>query len=152
MPGSLIITPKKAYYSELQPLFRANPSLFSQKRNRKNWDGRKRIKSLENLLIAFLLYERQKGSASFWQPYLDILPSEPDCLLNWEKDELKQLQDELLALDAEREHQEMSKTWTLLRDCLLQYPSFFHAESISFALYKWAYIALYTRTFCTSKG
>ncbi len=105
------------------------------------------LSSIDNMLIAFLLFEKQKGSGSFWQPYLDILPSHPDCLLNWEKDELKQLQDDILAHDAERENRTMCKTWPPLRDCLLRYPALFKPDIVTFELYKWAYITLYTRTF-----
>ena len=58
VPSEYIITPKGAYFSEINHIFYDNPEVFGKH----NADGE------DNVINAFLLYEIQKGEASkFYQ-------------------------------------------------------------------------------------
>ena len=55
-----------------------------------------RLRSEEELLIAFILTEKSRGIQSVWKPYLDVLPVSVVNLLSFSGDELSMLQDENL--------------------------------------------------------
>ncbi len=102
-------------------------------------------------MISFILYEKQKGEKSFWQPYLSVLPETCDCMLNWDDEEIDEVQDKMLISDAQQEFQEISQSWSEWYSCLQQHPGFFREETISFGMYKWAYVLIYTRLFSISR-
>jgi len=139
VPSKIIISTKVAYYSDLNAIFKKSPSIFAPKENPRYWE--------DFILISFILYEKQKGEKSFWFPYLNILPEKCDCLLNWDDEEIDEVQDKILIDDAQKEFEEISTCWNKFYNCLSKYPMFFKQETISFSQFKWAYILIYTRLF-----
>eukprot|EP00826_Nyctotherus_ovalis_P034336 TRINITY_DN2841_c0_g1_i6.p1 TRINITY_DN2841_c0_g1~~TRINITY_DN2841_c0_g1_i6.p1 ORF type:complete len:256 (+),score=52.17 TRINITY_DN2841_c0_g1_i6:68-835(+) len=139
IPSSIVINIKIAFYSELNPIFKASPKLFSDRLNPRYWE--------ENIMITFILYEKHKGAKSFWHPYINILPEHCDCLLNWEDEEIEEVQDKILVADAEAQFTEMANCWEEWYNCLKNYPQYFTEDTISFAQYKWCYMLIYTRLF-----
>jgi len=47
---------------------------------------------LSLLLIAYLFHEKEKGIASFWKPYIDLLPASFNIPLLWSPEDLAELQ------------------------------------------------------------
>lgn len=76
IPEKLMLTPVAAESSEIGPLLQAESSHLRG----------------DDTLTMFLLHELAKGPASFYHPYLSILP-EPVTILHWTEPELAQLQD-----------------------------------------------------------
>ena len=77
-------------------------------------------------------------------------PSDPDILLNWEEDDLAELQDPTLAGEAEKAFNEMMESWNKLYEALSKYPQIFKPSSIQFNRYKYAYIVSASRTFSSN--
>ncbi len=103
--------------SELRACLSTAPSVLTQ---HPDWSCIK--------FVLFLLLEDSKGlalgckaigAASFWYPYLQIMPK-VDLLGFWSQPELEQLQDRLLALRAEAYIQELRNVWKLLQIHILQ--------------------------------
>ena len=93
VPAKLIISTKKAYdCKELQHIYYDNPEVF----------GKHTSLGEDNVLDAFLLYHMSLGKDSFFYPYLQILPEEPDILMNWDEEDLEFLQDPTLIEDADK--------------------------------------------------
>lgn len=77
IPSKLMMSPVTAHQSpDIGHIFRDNPDVFRH----------------DDVLIVFLMYERSRGSKSFYYPFLSMLP-EPDTLIEWDKEELEELQD-----------------------------------------------------------
>merc|ERR1740130_450793 len=57
------------------------------------FDGFKRDNELDLslMLLSYLLHEKEKGSASFWSPYIDTLPSTFNIPLMWSQEDLAEL-------------------------------------------------------------
>ena len=53
VPSSIVITPKLAYYGELNHIFKSNPEWFTEDGDYTHWE--------DYILITFLLYEKQKN-------------------------------------------------------------------------------------------
>jgi len=140
IPSSIIINTEVAYCSELNHIFKENPKLFSKKENSRYWE--------DYIMMSYILYEKQKGEKSFWYPYLSILSEDYDCLLNWDEEEINEVQDKILIDDAESQFTEVTDCWEDWYDCLKKYPEYFEEEYISFVQFKWCYILIYTRLFC----
>jgi len=90
VPYKLAITVTKAQaVPELSKVFRQHPDLFDPDEHQ-DWE--------HYVLIAFLLFELQKGEKSFWYPYIEVLPRDADCFWRWDPKIIKQTQDPALIL------------------------------------------------------
>jgi hypothetical protein len=76
IPGNLMMTPLTAEASEIGAMLSQHSEVLRG----------------DDVLTLFLLHEMAKGAASFYWPYLAILP-EPSTLLHWAEPELALLQD-----------------------------------------------------------
>ena len=76
IPQELMITPVTALDSEIGYMFEDN---MEQLRD-------------DDILCAYLMYERAKGPKSFFWPYLATLPT-PDTCSEWTPEDLNELQD-----------------------------------------------------------
>lgn len=74
-------------------------------------------------------------------------PKEADILMNWKEEDLKWLQDESLAADAEKGYDAFLAQWDALYGCLKNYPSLFAPGDISVNKFKWVHILLTNRCF-----
>lgn len=49
-------------------------------------------------MMAFLLFELQKGEKSFWYPYFQVLPDDAECFWRWDQKVIKETQDPAIIL------------------------------------------------------
>jgi hypothetical protein len=116
VPSKLLISTKKAFECEpLKQMFYDNPDVF----------GKHTSLGEDNVLDAFLLYQMSLDKDSFYYPYLQILPEDPDILMNWDDEDLEWLQDPTLVEDAEKGFDEFMVQWNTLYSCLRNYPHLF---------------------------
>ena len=91
-PGERIITAsnkslftvKMAEESELKPIFAQCPENFQRPML---------------LLVTFLIWEKHKGPASVWAPFIKYQPQQPSNIQDWSKEDLDELQDPDLSFD-----------------------------------------------------
>lgn len=76
IPQHLMLTPVTALDSEIGYMFEDNMEKLRD----------------EDILCAYLMYERGKGPQSFFWPFLATLP-QPDTCSEWSPEELSELQD-----------------------------------------------------------
>ena len=86
VPGSEIINTKKAFFSDINHIFYDNPEVFGKNVH----DGE------DMMLHAFILREIQKGKESKYYNMIKMWPKDADILLNWDDEELEELQDHTL--------------------------------------------------------
>jgi len=103
----------------------------------------------EYIAIALLLmHERLQGEASFWRPYIDLLPTteEVGCSFTWADEELDFL-DGSAAVDAARSLQNKVRAEyaSLTESTLAPNAEKFPAERYSFELFEWAMVMLFSR-------
>ena len=77
-------------------------------------------------------------------------PKKTDILMNWDDDDLAWLQDKTLTAEAQKQYDQVMKTWNKLYKCLTKYPDLFKAESIGFTKFKWVYILTMNRCFASN--
>jgi hypothetical protein len=83
-PNRSLLTANVAAESELKPIFTENAELFSRP---------------TMVLVTFLIWEKFKGEASVWAPFLKYQPKNPSNLQDWSPEELSELQDSDLITD-----------------------------------------------------
>ena len=145
-PNEAIVTvPKRLLFmaslvdeSELGVIVREHPELFTSDQNSWYEDYR---------LIAYMLFERKKGRDSFWYHFLATLPKSVDTVLLWTEEELGELQDPLLVEDAKERLKEVRHCWKMFRETMLQYPTFFTEDMLTFQDFIWAQQIVSSRGF-----
>ncbi|KAJ1457598.1 hypothetical protein M885DRAFT_128075 [Pelagophyceae sp. CCMP2097] len=101
------------------------------------------------LLATFLLHEVRKGDASFWAPYLRVLPAAPASVCNWSAEETAQLCDAELAERANGREMWVGElhdryfTQMLTRD----HPGVFPAADFSAEKFRFAWLIVQSRAF-----
>jgi len=81
---------------------------------------------------------------------IKMWPKKTDILMNWDDDDLAWLQDKTLTAEAQKQYDQVMKTWNKLYKCLTKYPDLFKAESIGFTKFKWVYILTMNRCFASN--
>lgn len=92
LPGERIVTAsnkalftvKVAQDSELKPIFDKCPEVFNRSML---------------ALVTYLIWEKYKGPASKWAPFIKYQPKNPSNLQDWSAEELQELQDPGLVFD-----------------------------------------------------
>lgn len=103
----------------------------------------KNFESDEEIIAAFLLYEKSKGVASFWKPYLDVLPSYVPNLSQFSESELEELQDSRLEESVKQSQHELRKSYFhFIEKSSTIWPK---SSEISLFKYKWAYSVIDSR-------
>lgn len=91
VPHKLVITAKKAFYSDINFIFRENPEFFT---NDVHLQGIHAMPILKGkILVLYLAKERMKGKDSFWYPFICTACVENKGVYCWEAEYLKELQD-----------------------------------------------------------
>jgi len=67
------------------------------------------------------MHEYLKRSASFWHPYISILP-DVQFFCYWSQEELDAVNDPGLVQEAESYKEELDNEWTDIQKALLTYP------------------------------
>lgn len=91
VPYKCLITPSKIRSDpELKPIIEENADWF---------DDEQGEEGTTNTFLLFLLRETQKGSASFWKPWLDVMP-EVVQFHDWDQNIIDATQDPCLISQA----------------------------------------------------
>ena len=93
--------------------------------------------TLLQALCVYLLYERHRGTASFWAPYIGSLPTSYTVAACWSEDELRLLPSELRA-GAEEQTRAVRQSWHTAVACLQAAPLPRHATVYDAYLWAWA--------------
>ena len=102
------------------------------------------------IVWAFLVYERLKGSASFYFPYFQVA-DDLETLMDWSLEELSMLQDKFLAAAAKRQYAECLDHYKSLEPVFRKHPEYFLKSDLKTEFW-WAYKMVKTRAFCTGDG
>lgn len=97
------------------------------------------------------MYERTKGPESFWFPYFETI-KDIECLANWRKHEVEELQDPVLAFDSSQWVRRMAKVWASLEEVFTENPSCFPCELPLREYFEWAWRVTSTRSFMLEGG
>mmetsp|Transcript_4225 Transcript_4225/g.3548 ORF Transcript_4225/g.3548 Transcript_4225/m.3548 type:complete len:113 (+) Transcript_4225:307-645(+) len=87
IPRDLLLTTKKAYFSEAKHIFQENPKFFSPYHTG-SWEDR--------MLLVYLLIEHKKGEKSLYYHLLENLPRDLDYVVFWDDEKIKSLDDPVL--------------------------------------------------------
>ena len=137
IPNSLIMSHKLTDDPALQQFYSENPEFFSLPR-RENEDYR---------MMAFILLELSKGSASSWAEYFASWPSHVETIADWKEVELVQLQDSDFVNDAV-----IRKEWNYsvckeLAEIFGKYPELFLDQFANQVSLLWIWNIMTTRCF-----
>lgn len=101
--------------------------------------------SVYGLLAAYLLYEDLQP-ASWWRPFLDMIPRTFSTPFYWTAEEQKDLLDCCIADDLREERNSMEEDFLALQGTLFRdYPEAFPADKMTFSYFSWAYSAVMSR-------
>ena len=96
------------------------------------------------ILVLFILYERNKGTQSFWHPYLDVVdPGLPACY--WDEAYLGKIDCPELRMNLESIKEKIESDWSQLQKVILLYPDVF--GNVSRELFVWAFQFVGSRSF-----
>jgi len=120
------------------------------------YDSNPRLRSLEfridteqgtqvARLALVILVEVEKGAASFWAPYLGILPADP--MPTYRAAELAEFQDQVLLDYIERANSEEAREWKVIRSAMDVAPNGFNTSVFNFGRFQWARRITRTRSF-----
>jgi hypothetical protein len=112
IPERLCISVTRAEESEVADMFIQHPYLFSGHSDSDSYR-----------LYVFLAYERLKQGDSFYHPYFQVI-QDTALLSDWNEEELRELQDPTLILEAKEERSRISGIWTELREAVSVHPAF----------------------------
>jgi hypothetical protein len=136
-PNSAMLTTKLMSIPQLEPIFAAHPSLFAPP-DRAHEDNR---------MLVFLLFEQSKGEASMWQPYFSFLPQDVETIIDWNDDQLDELQDKEFEFDSKFRRERDFKGNTELGNVLRAYGEMFREELLGVENINWLWKILCTRSY-----
>lgn len=117
IPYTIIITPQVAKATAINEVFLSCPELFRDQRN-----------SMDYILWVFLMWEKTKGQASFYNSYFNVI-RKPEILSDWTDDELNELQDPFLFLKAKKYYKDILDIYDSLIPVFNKFPQYFPPES-----------------------
>ncbi|XP_007942800.2 actin-histidine N-methyltransferase [Orycteropus afer afer] len=132
VPRKLLMTVESAKNSVLGPL-------YSQDRI---------LQAMGNITLAFHLLCERASPNSFWQPYIQTLPSEYDTPLYFEEDEVRYLQSTQAVHDIFSQYKNTARQYAYFYKVIQTHP---HAsrlplkDSFTFEDYRWAVSSVMTR-------
>jgi len=90
------------------------------------------------LLGSYLAYQRSLGEASMYAPWIAVMPTHIECLPAWSAEELGELQDPSLELEAEERRDSLADTAkTLTTELLRRYPECLSAATFTPEVVAW---------------
>ncbi|ETW03236.1 hypothetical protein H310_05635 [Aphanomyces invadans] len=105
------------------------------------------------ILALHLMYEKQKGTASFWAPFIRSLPATFDTPIFWTDEPFNALKGTNVSLLASMMKQQIVADYTSIHTPIFQkYPALFHRASLTMQEYKWALSVIWSRAFGITKG
>lgn len=130
-PNASLFTTKVAQESELRDIFAQCPESFS--------------KSML-VLVTFMIWEKFKGPASKWAAFIKYQPKNPTTIQDWQPNELDDLQDKDLKIDAEQRRKYHVYGWNHWKTILEKFDKF-TPEMLKLEEYTWAFRVIGTRSF-----
>jgi hypothetical protein len=108
---------------------------------------RQRAFSGDSILAIFMMSEFIKGDASFFSPFLKIIPPS-DSIVEWVDEELRYLQDEVITMRAKNRRAFMKDNYRRTVETLTkEYPEVFPPEKYTYELFKHCWYAILARAF-----
>ncbi|CAD8180560.1 unnamed protein product [Paramecium pentaurelia] len=138
VPRDLLLTTRHAFESPLKQMFLDHPQFFSNQ-FQSSWE--------DHQLMAFILYEYQRGPESEWHLLISNLPRDIDYLVFWSQEEQDLLDDEQLVKLARKQYQEFLLEYETLKFITDKYPQLFKPDIVTLENAKWIYTHLVTRCF-----
>ncbi|CAD8171220.1 unnamed protein product [Paramecium pentaurelia] len=138
VPKDLLLTTRHAFESPLKQMFLDHPQYFSNQFY-PSWE--------DHQLMAFILYEYQRGPESEWHLLISNLPRDIDYLVFWSHEEQDLLDDEPLVKLARKQYQEFLIEFETLKCITDKYPQLFKPETVTLENARWVYTHLVTRCF-----
>eukprot|EP00946_MAST-07B_sp_MAST-7B-sp1_P002193 g2193.t1 len=134
VPQSIMISPPVCHaHPELGPVFSKHRAFFAR--------------DDDTMLAVFVMYERARGPASFWHPYLDMLPW-PGSIADWDQSELEELQDLSLMQDAIMRPVKIKAKYDSLMGLLVgHHPELFSREVHTLHRFTFAWMSIQARAF-----
>jgi hypothetical protein len=126
VPSKLMLTTQLAYYSELNPLFKAYPEMFT-KESVPAWE--------DYILIAYIIWQMSLEKYSFWYPLFQVWPEKADVFYTWNESELKELQDPATLKESLSEADSLKASWMDLYRILAKHPKYFPKHLLTYSLY-----------------
>uniref|UniRef100_A0A147BP83 protein-histidine N-methyltransferase n=1 Tax=Ixodes ricinus TaxID=34613 RepID=A0A147BP83_IXORI len=107
------------------------------------------MKSMENVALSmFLILELCAGSASFWHPYISILPRSFNTVLYFTVEELQLLTGSSVLDEALKLHRSIARQYAYFHKIFRTHPlakSLPYKDCFTYDLYRWAVSAVMTR-------
>lgn len=138
VPYNLCISIQKAKNSEISHIFKKR---FFTQHSRAN----------DHILWVFILYEKLKGSESFWYPYFKTLKGFSN-IIDWTDEELGELQDKLLVYDNLKWKERIERIWKAVYGIIKNYPEHFPPEKNLYSEFMWAWLVCCTRGYSWEGG
>lgn len=135
----MILSTQVAYNSELNPLFKLHPSIYSPLSAA--WE--------DYVLITYIMYELAKGDKSEWHCMFDLWPKQVDVFYVWKDTELMEIQSQRVLKDALHENKCLRQSWENMAEVLNIYPLLFPKEFANYENYLWLWALLASRIFNT---
>ncbi|CAG9332668.1 unnamed protein product [Blepharisma stoltei] len=137
VPNNALLSTQIAKTPELSEIYESHPDLFLDSTS---------TTSVDYLMITYLLLEFSKGPSSYWYPYLNSLPKNPENLTDWKEIELIELQDSDVVTDV-LDRQARYEIWIdTLISVLQKYPEKF-GGTINVEKVHWSWKIVSTRAF-----
>ena len=102
--------------------------------------------SSSHRMYLILMYERMKGTESFWFPYFEVI-GETETILDWTEEEKTQLQDPFIVYESNLWTQRYQKKFSQISEILSEYPYIFPPLRDLKELFTWALRVFNTRAF-----
>ena len=138
VPRKLILSTKKAFFSDINHIFVENPKFFSPSQA-SMWE--------DHVLLVFLLYEHQKGQKSQWYHLINNLPKDIDYLVFWDQEEIKMLEDVTLERLTKRRRKQYDSAESFVVELGKRYPDLLDPKVFTPENVRWIYTHLITRCF-----
>ena len=136
IPHKLVISADKANNGEIGFVLYKFPHLFEE-----------RSDSEDLTLYVYCLYEKLKGSKSFWFPYF-LTSQGMDILMFWDEASLDELQDPVLKHRVKKDKEKFQEDWAEVYRAIKNYPTFFKGTKFSLEQeYRAAYIMVVGRCY-----
>ncbi|OMJ89573.1 hypothetical protein SteCoe_8279 [Stentor coeruleus] len=138
VPYNLCISIQKAKTSEISHIFKKR---FFTQHSRAN----------DHILWVFILYEKLKGTESFWYPYFKTLKGFSN-IIEWSDEELSELQDKLLVYDNLKWKNRIERIWKSIYGIIKNYPEYFPLEKNLYSEFMWSWLVCCTRGYSWEGG
>ncbi|KAH9112996.1 hypothetical protein AeMF1_012754 [Aphanomyces euteiches] len=105
------------------------------------------------VLALHLMYEKLKGDASFWAPFIRSLPESFDTPIFWPDSYFAMLKGTNVSLLASMMKQQIMADYTSIHTPIFQkYPTLFPKDKLTMHEYKWALSVIWSRAFGVTRG